>query len=244
MSDATLAGQRRSNPSAIPAACSSPPARSTRAPTALPLAAATTFRPAGGWVVLGGGQVVRYTGISGQILIGIPASGPGAITTTVLYGQQAIPSPMLLGVTGVRRAACSRASAVHIWVQRDDLEAQADQRARAGGDGIIEYLLTDQRRGLESLTDRCDADLAMFARPIVTVSYATHDVKTKSGKPITITLPGFTVPGSLIIQDVTITDLERAQNLPPRYTVRASTVRFSLEDTLRRIIAVENKGIR
>ena len=137
-----------------------------------------------------------------------------------------------------------KGSAVHIWVQRDDLQAQAEQRARAGGDGIIEYLLTDQRRGLESLTDRCDADLAMFARPIVTVSYATHDVKTKSGKPITVTLPGFTVPGSLIIQDVTITGLERAQNLAPNYLVRASTIRFSLEDTLRRIISVENKGIR
>ena len=69
--------------------------------TALPLAAATTFRPAGGWVLLGGGQVVRYTGISGQVLVGIPASGPGAITTTVLYGSQALPAPMLLGVTGV-----------------------------------------------------------------------------------------------------------------------------------------------
>ena len=52
------------------------------------------------------------------------------------------------------------------------------------------------------------------------------------------------MPGSLVIQDVTITDLERAENLPPRFTVRASTVRFSLEDTLRRMIAVENKGIR
>ena len=158
-------------------------------------------------------------------------------------GQQALPSPMLLGVAGVS-VPLLKGSAVHIWVQRDDLEAQADQRARAGGDGIIEYVLVDMRRGLESLTDRCDADLAMFARPIVTVAYATHDVKTKSGKPITITLPGFTVPGSLVIQDVTITDFERAENLSPRYTVRASTVRFSLEDTLRRIIAVENKGIR
>jgi hypothetical protein len=211
--------------------------------TALPLAAAATFRPEGGWVVLGGGQVVRFAAVTGQTLTGIPASGPGAITTTVLFGQQAIPAPMLIGVSGVT-VPLLKGAAIHIWVQRDDLAAQADERARAGGDGIIEYLLTDTRRGLESLTDRCDAELALFARPIVTVGYATRDVKTKSGKPITITLPGFTVPGSLVIQDVTITDLEKAMNLPPKYLVRASTVRFSLEDTLRRMITIENKGIR
>jgi hypothetical protein len=242
MSDAVLAGQP-AEPTSDTSGLSQPTGQVNPGATALPLAAATTFYPTGGWVVLGGGQVVRYTGISGQQLVGIPPSGPGAITTTVLYGSQALPSPMLLGVTGVT-VPLLKGSAVHIWVQRDDLQAQAEQRARAGGDGIIEYVLVDMRRGLDSLTDRCDADLAMFARPILTVGYATHDVKTKSGKPITITLPGFTVPGSLVIQDVTITDLELATNVPPKFTVRASTVRFSLEDTLRRIIAVENKGIR
>jgi hypothetical protein len=241
-SDAVLAG-RPAEPTNDTSGLQQPAGQVNPGAATLPLAASTTFRHAGGWVVLGGGQVVRYAGISGQALVGIPASGPGAITTTVLYGQQALPSPMLVGVAGVV-VPLLKGAAVHIWVQRDDLEAQADQRARAGGDGIIEYLLTDTRRGLDSLTDRCDADLAMFARPILTVGYATRDIKTKSGKPITITLPGFTVPGSLVIQDVTITDIDAAQNLAPKYLVRASTVRFSLEDTLRRILAIENKGIR
>jgi hypothetical protein len=211
--------------------------------TAIPLAAATTFRPSGGYVILAGGQTVFYSGISGQTLIGVPASGPGAITTTILYGSQALPAPMLLGVTGVALPLL-KGSAVHIWVQRDDLQAQAEERARAGGDGIIEYLITDQRRGQDSLIERCEADLALFARPIITVGYACRDLKTKSGKPITLTLPGFTLGDPLVIQEVTITEIDAAANLPPRFTVRASNVRFSLEDVLRRMIAAENKGLR
>ena len=204
--------------------------------TVLPVAAAAPFRAAGGWVVLGGGQVVRYTGISAQTLTGIPAAGAGAITITVPYGQQARPAAMLTGVTGIA-VPILKGAAVSIWVQRDDLLAQAEQVARAGGDGVIEYLLVDQRRGLDSLTARCDADLALFSRPIVTVSYATRDLKTKSGKQVVINLDSPRISETLTIQDVTITEIDIAPGLAPRFMVRASSVRFSLEDTLRRLIA-------
>jgi hypothetical protein len=204
--------------------------------TVLPVAAAATFRPAGGWVVLGGGQVVRYGGIAAQTLTGIPADGSGSITTTVTYGQQAMPAAMLVGVTGIA-VPILKGAAVSIWVQRDDVLAQAEQVARAGGDGVIEYLLVDERRGLESLTARCDADLALFSRPIVTVSYATRDLKTKSGKQVVINLDSPRISETLTIQDVTITEIDIAPGLAPRFMVRASSVRFSLEDTLRRLIA-------
>ena len=133
------------------------------APT-LPVASAATFRPAGGWVELGGGQVVRYTGISGQSLTGIPPTGSGAITTTVIYGSAAVPAPMLVGVTGIT-VPMLKGAAVHIWIQRDDLLAQAEHAARTGGDGIVEYLISDGRRGVDSLTARCDADLAHVLAP-------------------------------------------------------------------------------
>jgi hypothetical protein len=204
--------------------------------TVLPVAAAATFRPGGGWVVLGGGQVVRYTAIAGQTLTGIPAAGSGAITTTVLFGQQAIPAALLVGVTGIA-VPIQKGAAVNLWVQVDDLQAQAEQRARAGGDGVIEYLLTDTRRAIESLTARCVADLAQFSRPIVTVAYATRDVKSKSGKEVVIDLASPAIHETLTIQEVTITEIDIAKGLAPRFMVRASTVRFSLEDTLRRLIA-------
>jgi len=204
--------------------------------SAIPVASTAPFRAAGGWVALAGEQVVRYTGITGSTLSGVPVTGPGALTTTVIYGAPAIPAPMLTGVTGVTRPM-AKGSAIHIWVQRDDLAAQAEQAARAGGDGVVEYVLVDMRRGAPSLIARCDAELALFARPIVTVTYATRDLKTKSGKLIRVELASPSINQTLTIQDVTITDIDQVPHVAPRFTVTASTVRFSLEDTLRRLVA-------
>jgi hypothetical protein len=204
--------------------------------TVLPVASPAPFRPGGGWVTLGGGQVVKHTGVSGNTLTGIPASGSGAITTTVTYGSQAIPAPMLTGVTGLTRAL-AKGGAVHIWIQRDDLQAQVEHAARTGGDGIVEFLIVDARRGVESLAARCDADLKLFSRPLVTVRYATRDLLTRSGKTIRINLPSQGISQTLTIQDVTITEIDLVRGLAPRFTVTASSVRFSFEDTLRRLIA-------
>jgi hypothetical protein len=235
MSDASLA-VAAGEPIADTSGLQQPQGQVNAGSTVLPVAAASPFRAAGGWVALAGDQVVRYTGITGATLSGIPASGPGAITTTVIYGAPAIPAPMLTGVTGIT-GPILKGAAIHIWVERNDLAAQAEQAARAGGDGVIEHLIVDTRRGLESLVARCDADLALFARPLVTVAYATRDLKTKSGKPVVIDLASPAIHETLIIQDVTITEIDQVPGVPPRYTVTASSVRFSLEDTLRRLIA-------
>jgi hypothetical protein len=202
----------------------------------VPVASASPFRAGGGWVRLGQ-QVVRYGSVSGNTLAGIPAFGPGAIATAILYGQQATPLPALVDVTGLV-LPMARGSAVHVWVQRDDLDAQAAHAARAGGTGIVEYVFTDTRRAEPSLVARCDAELALFARPLLTVTYATRDIKTRSGKLVTIDLPPLQAHDTLIIQDVTITEIGTAAHTDPRFTVKASSVRFSLEDTLRRLVAV------
>jgi hypothetical protein len=204
--------------------------------TSLITASAGPFASGGGWVSLAGGQTVRYTGITLNTLTGIPASGPGSILTTVLYGSQAIPTPSLTGVTGLT-LAMAKGSAVHIWVQRDDVTAQAAQAARAGsGDGVVEFTIFDGRRGEASLIALCDANLALFAYPLVTVRYATRDVKTKSGKTVHVALSSPTINEDLTIQEVTIDQIDIAPGLSPRFTVTASNVRFSLEDTLRRLV--------
>jgi hypothetical protein len=205
--------------------------------TTLIVASPAPFSPTGGWVVTGGGQVLRYYGISGQLLTGIPGSGAGAILTTILYGQQALPCPTLTGVTGLTKPM-GKGAAVHIWVERNDLLAQTEQAARDGSDGIIEYVLTDERRSEPSLITRCDADLALFSRPIITVTYATRDTKTKSGKRVRIILPSLSIDQELTIQDVAIAEIDIATGLAPRFSVTASSVRFSLEDTLRRLITI------
>ena len=202
-------------------------------------ASAGPFFASGGWAAIGGGQTIRYTGITGNTLTGIPTSGPGAITTTVVYGSQVLPAPALTGVTGLTKAM-AKGALVHIWVQRDDVAAQLAAAVRETtdtftSDGIHEYLITDDRRTEASLRALCDADLVRFGRPIITFTYATRDVNTKSGKPVHINLPGYPV-GDYVIQDVVIDQIGLAPTLPPRFTVTASSVLFSLEQILRQLI--------
>lgn len=197
--------------------------------------------PIEGWVVMPSGELVRYTGISGNSLIGIPASGPGSLPTTVFYGDPIVPAPALTGVTGLTQPL-EKGSLVHVWVQRDDLDAQAALAARSStaehpDDGIIEYLIVDERRNEQSLTALCDADLALFSRPILTVPYATRDTNTKSGKPVTFDLESPAIHDTLTIQEVIITEIDRVDGLAPKFTASASSVRFSLEDVLRRLAA-------
>jgi hypothetical protein len=191
--------------------------------------------PGGGWAIIGNGQqVIRYTATSGNSLTGIPASGPGAITATISFNSTITGAAALLGVTGLVRALIKGAP-INLWVERNDPAAQASIAAVDGSDGIVEHLITDERRGEASLIQLCDADLKQYSYPIRTVPYATRDVKTKSGKPIVINLTTPAISATLTIQDVTITEINLAPRLNPRFTVSASSVRFSLDDILRRL---------
>jgi hypothetical protein len=219
-----------------------PPGQVLAGAPSLIVASSAAFAPAGGWAVIGNGQlVIRYTSVIGNALIGIPPAGPGAIVASIGYNSTATAAPALTGVTGVGLLII-KGSPVNIWVQRDDLAAQAELAAREStasrpSDGIREYRIVDERRGEASLRALCDADLLQFSRGIRTVPYASRDVKTKAGKPIVIDLPSPPITETLTIQEVTIDQIDEFDGLPPRYTVTASNFRHSLEDILRRVAA-------
>ena len=203
------------------------------------LTSTAPFAAPAGWARTLSGDAISYSGISGNTLTGIPASGPGAIRTTIMYGDPIVPAPVLTGVSGNTKAL-TRGAPLYIWVQRDDTAAQAAAAARESTDtytssGIHEHTLVDERRGEPSLMALCDADLQLFAYPLVTVTYATRDLKTRSGKPIVIDLTSPAIHETLTIQDVTITEIDIAPGLAPRFSVSASSVRWSLEDLLRRL---------
>lgn len=214
--------------------------------TSIPVQDCDIFDNNGGWVAIGN-QIVSYTGRSVSSgpgnLTGVPASGPGALTAGVAYGAVIENTPQLRGVTGIDRPLV-RGDMVSIWVERNDTTAQAALAARenaeAGSpgyvsDGIIEHKIEDGRRTAESLEQVCDADLAQFAYPLITVTYATYDRKTKSGKPVRVNLTEFGIDETLTIQEVTISDADVAVGLGPKFTAVASSARFSLEDLLRRM---------
>jgi hypothetical protein len=206
---------------------------------AIPVTSTAPFSATGGFVQTESGEIVFYFAV-------IPStnslSGLSSFGTAIPYGSQLVPLPALKGVTGTTKDI-QRGSVVHVWVRRDDLVAQAAAAAREStaeytSDGIHEHLLVDERRGEASLTSLCSADLALFSMPLVTVSYATRDPKTKAGKPLVVNLASPLIAETLVIQDVTITEIDVAPGLLPRFTATASTVRQSLEDLLRRMNAL------
>lgn len=139
--------------------------------------------------------------------------------------------------------AIPKGTLVNIWVERNDLLAQADRIALdlAQGrvsDGVIEGPpIVDERRGDASLTALCDAELARFSRPIVTVVYDTHDLNTKSGKRVHIDQPSLPIDETLTIQSVEISEIDTAEGTAPRFHVVASSVHFSLEDQFRKLLS-------
>lgn len=210
----------------------------------LPCASVAAFRAAGGWALVSS-QAIRYTGISGNAITGIPASGPGAITATITYNTTVVATALLTGVpasgVGAIRYQILKGDQVNIFVQEDDLDAQAAVRAQLpGSDGIIEDEIVDGRLSYAEGRERCRARLDLLgARDsegkvgIITVSYVCRDLNTQAGATVTINLgPPINLRGDFLIQRVNVTQFN-VPDLHPTYTAEASSLRFSAEEMLR-----------
>jgi len=212
--------------------------------TAITTSSAAPFAANGGWAIIGQ-NVIRYTGIATNTLTGVPASGVGALLTSVVSGAQILAAPALTNINSANGVplALAKGSKVNIWVQRDDLAAQAALGALeldANGqptDGIREYTITDERSTEATMKALCDADLAIFSRPIVSAVYHTRDPKSKSGRTVSINLTSggttWARSGDFTIQHVELSFDGPALN--PRYAVTATSVAFTLSDLLRHV---------
>lgn len=195
--------------------------------------------PASGWAVIGNGQqVIRYSGITGSVLTGIPASGVGAITAAIGYNSTVTSPPMLTGVpasgTGAIRYAILKGDDVNIFVQVDDVAAQAALVARIGGDGIQEDYLQDRRLAFAECVARGTAQLALKSAPVVTVTYDSRDLNTRAGRIVTVNIgaPFNLAEMPFRIQHVVETFLPTAPPLAT-FSVTASSLRFSYDELLR-----------
>jgi hypothetical protein len=210
--------------------------------TSLPIAGASAFETGGGWAIIGNGeQVIRYTGVTAVTLIGIPASGPGAITATIAYNSTVTAAPMLTGIpaSGLRSLnsrALVAGDELYLVVQVDSAPAQAALRAAVGGTGIREEWVQDRRLSIGEARARGQATLGVRPLGARRVAYTSRDLRTRSGQTITVNLPAPTnVTGAFKIQQVIISNFRPYPNQPPTYAVQASSVRFSFEDLLRSI---------
>jgi hypothetical protein len=210
----------------------------------LPCATVAAFRTTGGWAIVGS-QNVRYTGISGNALLGIPPSGPGAITATITYNTTAVVAAMLTGIPatglGVIKYPILKGDPVNVFVQVDDLAAQAAARLQLpGSDGVIEDEIQDGRLSYIEGLARCQARLDLLAAldsegkvGVITVSYVCRDINTHAGATVSVNLGlPVNVRGDFLIQRVGVARFN-IPNLNPTYTVEASSLRFSAEEMLR-----------
>lgn len=207
----------------------------------VPVTGLAPFQSGGGWA-FAGGQYIRYTGYSSTALTGVPASGPGSLASTVNYGTEILATAFLSGIAASGEGSIQNDIDVHgeinILEICDDLDAQAELATLEGGDsdGVYEHYIQDRRLASPEARATGFADLALFSRPIVTVHYGSHDPKTRSGKTVHADLPDLGLLGDFTITSVTIDQIGTANpEIWPRYTVEASSVRFSFEDVLRRL---------
>jgi hypothetical protein len=196
------------------------------------------FPASGGWAVTPSGDLFRYTGISGNTLTGIPASGLGALLTSVFYGDPIVPAPALIGIPASGAGSISypilQGDQVNLLVQCDDLAAQAALATLMGGtdDGVVEDFIQDGTIGLTEALARGRAKLAQCSTVRISIAYDVRDKNSRAGRTIHVALPAPTnLTGDFMIQSVTIDTFSPA--LMPTFHVQASSDRFSLEDLLR-----------
>jgi hypothetical protein len=193
----------------------------------------------GGWARVGG-LVIRYTGISGAELTGIPATGPGALTAAVKYGAQVLVQPRLTGVAGVTRAIAA-GEAVTIRVELDDAAAQAALGSRLGGtaaDGIVEEVFSDSRMTISELLNYARALLADRKDPWRTLRFVTRDPTVQVGRVLHISITQPPIAGIFRVQKITFDEIAITGGLArsaPRRMVEASNKLYTFADLLRRL---------
>ena len=179
-----------------------------------------------------------------SFLIGIPATGTGAITATISYNSTITAASALTGIpasgAGSILYPILKGDPVNLLVQVDDAAAQAALSALLdpsnllnGAAGIREDYVQDGTIGETEARARGDAQLALVSRALVSTTYTCRDPLTASGRDIVIDLPSPTsISATLKIQQVTISNFRAAEGFFPDYAVQASTVRQSFEDLL------------
>jgi hypothetical protein len=152
--------------------------------TSLILSGAGAFSATGGWARVNN-QVIRYTGITGNTLTGIPTSGAGAIKATISYNATVLVCPALTGIpsssTGSIAIALVSGDEINLLVQRDDATSQATY-------GIRQYYVQDRRLSITGAQARGDAELTLRKDPYIEGSYITTDTKVRSGRRVPISL--------------------------------------------------------
>lgn len=203
--------------------------------------------------VVGSGSTVAEPAAAGSTTVSV--ADPYAFSPsggTLRIGTEIIPYSGTTGVNGEGTVLLNRPTqkdwaageSIVNYLQADHVESQRlmgkVELDKDGNptDGVHEYTIVDTSlKARFQLWMRANAELELFALPIVKINYATRDPKTKSGQTVHVDLTHPPCVGDFLIQDVTIDQIhDESDQLMPRYTASACSVRYELNDLLLSIL--------
>lgn len=199
----------------------------------------------GGWVQLGN-LPVRYSGITGSKLTGIPTTGVGSITSVVRYGTEVLVHPRLVGIPAAGAGAIvtpiRQGDTITLRMEVQDDAAALALAQRFGSsdlyDGLVELVVSDSRFGPTELQANIRATLAERKDPKLTLTYATRDPSNEVGRLVTINLTTPLITGTYRIQRVTFTEIAiagGARLLQPKRLIEATNKLYTFADILRQL---------
>jgi hypothetical protein len=239
LTDSTADGSLGANaPTSDTSGLTPPTGQVNAGSTSLLTSGAGAFSSTGGWAMVANGQAIRYTGISSNTLTGIPASGTGAILSTLNYGSSVIPAPSLIGIpsSGVGSIVYTikKGEQVNLLIQEDDATAQGVIAALIGGtdDGVIEDYQPDGRISELEAIARATETLAIHGTVDQSLSGASLDNNMRGGRTLAINITApTTVNTSFAIQSVTTSNFQTA--IFPTRSFNAADVNFGFTDLIR-----------
>ena len=209
--------------------------------TTIPMASPAPFESTGGWVQISS-QMIRYTGLSGNTLTGIPTSGIGSVVSAIQYGNQALAAPALKGVPasgdGALLYSVAKGDEANILVSVEDPLA-IDYLAFTLStptfthNGIIEEYIIDNRLSINEALSRAQSTLELRNQIELMLEYETRDFNARAGRYAEVDVTDLQTTEIFHIQDVTITEFH--PDLAPLRHVKAATraTKFTFDDLLR-----------
>lgn len=174
----------------------------------------------------------------------------GIIQELEYSGVTGVPGETYVQLLAPLKKRVSQGAVINNFFRAEDVDSQRlmgeVERDKDGNktDGIHQYTITDGTlKARFQLYMRAFAELELYSRPIITVSYSTRDPLTDVGKIVHVDLSNPPVQGDFLIQSITIDQIhDESDQLSPRYTVKASSVRYELTDLLLQILGNQSVG--
>lgn len=175
---------------------------------------------------IGGAFVIPELGVSVE-QVGLSQTAAG---DTLMFIKERLPIAIESGTT-LRALVSLNDEASQKFMGSIELDENGNPT-----DGVHEIVIDEPSLVTQlEIISRARAELELFAWPIVNINYSTRDQNSHPGKEVRWNLSHPPIKGTFLIQEVDIDQINEdadLDELAPRFNVRASSLRFDLDDLL------------